>query len=168
MRWLAIAASALSMGCASATELTDAALMGPFVLHEPEPCGMAFDVQAPELLAATLTAAERWSAATGCDVRVADGGLPIIIMDELQTTAGDIAAGACRHREGEPCSRIDIHSIYGGPRTIAHEIGHALAGVEGHSATGLMAEGAPGGQIDSASLELVCRRMHCETFAPEG
>lgn len=113
----------------------------------------------------TLRATERWSAATGCDVRIAPGGLKVVQVDDLTTSSGKVAAGACRHREGERCSRIEIHRTYGGPNTIVHEMGHAL-GADGHSLTGMMAEGAPSG-IDDASLELVCASLACAAFASE-
>lgn len=155
--------------CAQGAEIAPQ-LVGPFVLHpgepEPAPCGMAFD-PAPELRGATEKAAERWSAATGCDVRVEAGGVPVVVARGLTTSGGKRVAGAWRHTAAEPdiCRRIDIDDQLGGPITVAHELGHCL-GARGHSETGLMAEGAPG-PIDGASLALVCSALHCSVFVPE-
>ncbi len=156
--------------CSQGAESEDPQLAGPFVLHagepEPAPCGMAFD-PAPELLAATEAAAARWSAATGCDVRVEAGGVPVIVADDLRTASGKRAAEAWRHTAAEPdvCRRIDVDSELGGPISVAHGLGHCL-GARGHAESGLMADGAPG-VIDAASLSLVCSLLDCTAFAPE-
>jgi hypothetical protein len=62
---------------------------------------MAFDVQAPELLEGTTTAAARWSKATGCDVRVETDGIPVrwatteelTHVDDVTGDAGTTANG---------------------------------------------------------------------------
>jgi hypothetical protein len=135
------------------------------VLTAAEPCGMAFDVQAPELLAATTQAASRWSKATGCDVRVEAGGTPIVVVNDLRTSTGKISAGAMRHTGDNVCKRIDIDSVFGGPQTLTHEMGHCLGAI-GHAASGLMAEGAPG-VINTVTLEHVCAQVECQAFTPE-
>src|SRR5689334_8283138 len=58
----------------------------------PEPCGMAFD-PAPELADATRAAAERWSVATGCDVRVEAGGIAVSLVDSIVRPDGSQAPG---------------------------------------------------------------------------
>lgn len=164
--------------CAQGAEI-DPQLVGPFVPRagelEPASCGMAFD-PAPELLEATEAAAVRWSAATGCDVRVEAGGVPVVLVRGLVTASGKRAAGAWRHTaESDVCLRVDIDDEFGGPRAVAHELGHCLmhrvnlapqnlAG--SHAESGLMAEGAPG-DIDGASLSLVCSSFDCAAFTPE-
>jgi hypothetical protein len=138
----------------------------PYVLHDEPRFGLALTPH-PALADATQRAAERWSSATGCDVRVAPGGVPVVHVRGLTTTSGKRAAGALRHTGNDVCKRIDIDDELGGPRTVAHEIGHCL-GAHGHAESGLMAEGAGSGVIEAASLTFVCSKVACTAFQPEG
>ncbi len=64
----------------------------------------------------------------------------------------------------EKCSYFSFDAL------VAHEVGHAIAGVGGHSVSGIMATGGKAENrecIDSASLELVCNSADCEIFEPE-
>jgi hypothetical protein len=179
--------------CAQGAELEDPQLAGPFVLHqaqaEPAPCGMAFD-PAPELLAATDAAAERWSAATGCDVRVEAGGLPVraqgfIFAEELPNGLTRLHAADPELRYHELCGAtlwrdggatavgivIGIANEGCDPAEgVAHEMGHRLAAKRGHSERGLMAganETGRTGAIDESSLVWVCETLPCSTLTAE-
>lgn len=179
-RWagmLALGASVLSMCCASGVELNDPELApladAVWVLHDDEPCGMAFD-PVPELLQDTVSAAARWSVATGCDVRVESGGIPIRAEGYLQDETGDAACGLATWDDARTgvqtisIAMVDIRCLP--PYTVLHEMGHALADIQAHSLSGVMAAAASKGKstrINAASLELVCRGMHCAHFEPE-
>jgi hypothetical protein len=155
--------------CAQRADI-DPQLVGPFVLHagepDPAPCGMAFD-PAPELLAATESAAARWSAATGCDVKVESGGVQVRIASTAER--GGHQAAAIRNREtGEWFVGVAPGLLPWTAETLlAHEFGHVF-GCLRHSAEGLMAEttrlNAP---IDVEALACVCTAFDCTVFAPE-
>jgi hypothetical protein len=166
------------LGCASGSELRDPELMGPFVLHESEPCGMTFD-PVQELLDATERAAKRWSKATGCDVRVEVGGFAVTHAPRVfnPTHGGEVCALTEWDRSAitlatAPGIRCEAPALV----LILHEMGHALRGAspEGqavHSDTGLM---RPGGEwrpsedtIDEVSLSFVCEQAPCAGFTPE-
>jgi hypothetical protein len=156
--------------CAQGAELEDPQLAAPLVLHETEPavtiCGMAFD-PAPELLAATEAAAERWSAATGCDVRVEPGGVPVRITSPEER--GGHRAAAVRDRATGDWSVGVAPGLlpWTAETMLVHELGHVLGCLE-HTTGGLMAERfelyTP---IDASALACVCTAIACAVFAPE-
>jgi hypothetical protein len=182
--------------CAQGAELEDPQLAGPFMLHqaeaepEPVPCGMAFD-PAPELLAGTEAAAERWSAATGCDVRVEAGGVPMKAWTSLfaetrpdgHTLLSRINhGGTMRHicglstwtEDASAVRIIDVSLPYPGCEdvewSVAHEMWHALVAVKGHALSGIGASGDSPDKsalIDAASLAAVCSSLPCSVFSPE-
>jgi hypothetical protein len=140
------------------------------------------------LLAETERAAERWSEATGCDVRVGEGGVPIVAWPRLfvEYTADGRAlladinhggtmkplCGLSSWTEDESAVRIiDVSLACDVGDAVTHELGHALAGLKRHSFTGMMAAGdnpARSRVIDAASLELVCYQLPCAAPSPEG
>jgi hypothetical protein len=131
---------------------------------EPQ-CGLVIS-PTDELSIRTTNAAARWAAATGCDVRVGEGGVPVFTVDALHTSEGKIAAGHASHDEAGACSSIEVWLYYSDAATVPHEIGHCL-GAAGHSPSGLMTSGAGPNQIDAASLALVCASAPCLAFNPE-
>jgi hypothetical protein len=120
---------------------------------------------ATELLDATTRAAARWSAATGCDVRVGTGGIPVVILPEVILNNGE--ARRSRAVVGSSNDRIEYRrrNLADAGEIMPHELGHMLGGY-GHSDSGVM-KGLPETPIDAASLLLVCENLHCESFAPE-
>jgi len=139
---------------------------------EPEGCGMVF-TPVPELLEATEAAAARWSPATGCDVRVDEGGLPVVVLDDVINLEGE-SKNARTTFKGEPGAatplaievRRDIPRDFG--RVMVHEMGHALGG-HGHTDSGVMkGKSEAGAPIDALSLSLVCENLSCVAFVPEG
>jgi len=129
-------------------------------------CGMTFD-PAPALLEATEAAATRWSAATGCDVRVEAGGVPVRFASAEER--GGHQAAAVRNRvTGEWSVGVAPSLLRWTAETLlTHELGHVL-GCLGHTTDGLMAETttlyAP---IDASALDCVCSSLACALFAPE-
>lgn len=153
----------------ASTPLDDAETPAP-APTEPEGCGMVFS-PVPELLEATELATARWSAATGCDVRVGEGGVPVVfvdpIADGLVGENGETAAGGVyRYELTGVCAQIGQVAEYMTPQTVAHEMGHCI-GQPGHTEDGLMSPYAKG-QLNAASLQRVCDVFPCAAFVPEG
>jgi hypothetical protein len=134
---------------------------------------MAFD-PVHELAEATARAAERWSAATGCDVRVEAGGLPVrwATTEELTQEDGALARGVTHRGESGVVEFIGYRK---GPvlrwtaeAVMAHEIAHAL-GCWDHTTDGsIQSEGhALDAKISEAGLACVCSALHCETMTAE-
>jgi hypothetical protein len=160
----------LACGC-SVAEQAD-----PVPVFEEPACGMAFDVP-DDVLPEAERAAQRWSAATGCDVRIEEGGIPFFSYDQLfgYESDGELyfssQAGEFRlcglSLPGEwtvvgPCT-VDMEL------TSLHEMGHHLGG-EGHAADGgAMAYGTTHVRniINSDTLTWVCEDFPCASFNPE-
>jgi hypothetical protein len=134
-------------------------------------------------------AASEWTQATGIDILIGAGGIPVTAAEEALDEDGNPACGITpvrrgkRSREFRAIERVVIamRPPAGCPRwqtgrTMLHEIGHVVCefGVDGdpengcHSETGLMATKANETQgIDGASLEVVCAHATCTRFEPQ-
>lgn len=141
---------------------------------EPAPtCGFVFS-PVPELRDAAESAAARWSAATGCDVRVGEGGLPVTLLADMRDREGKPVNGRAlvysnaETRQYSRCAGLEISSASTNvARTIAHEMGHCLGAV-GHTAYGLLSEFSDGGDdINADALALVCENLSCAVMEPE-
>lgn len=150
-------------------------------------CYVAFSPD-EALRPAAERAAERWSGATGCDVVLADGGIPIVAWSRLfveytddgHALLSDINHGGTMRSlcglstwtEDESAVRIiDVSLACNAEDAVTHEMGHALSRLKRHSRTGVMAAGentARSSAIDAASLELVCYELPCAAQNPEG
>lgn len=155
---------------AAFSAVDDAETPGP-AATEPEGCGMVFS-PVPELLEETEAAAARWSAATGCDVRVGEGGVPVVFVDPIADGLVGIGAngesasgGVYRYESTGACAQIGQVAGHSTGQTIAHEIGHCI-GQPGHTEYGLMSPYAEG-PLDATSLQRVCDVFPCVTFSPE-
>ncbi len=134
-------------------------------------------------------AAARWSLATGCDVVVADDGVPmkgwqpalfVEYTDDGRALLASINHGGTMRsicglsswNDDEPGVRfIDVSMGCDVEYAVTHEMGHALAGVKGHAASGVLAEGDDPDRsplIDEASLGGVCHTLPCRAPNPEG
>lgn len=178
MRWLAILVAVAACGAQpDAVEppvVEDAAELAP--AEEPEPvdtCDRVFS-PAPELAEATRKAAERWSAATGCAITVADAGMPVELVPEMRTESGELANGRARvfTVEGEfyECRGLIVAATAEYPeRTIVHEMGHCLGALRhADDPRSLLHERpTPDAPIDAPALSLVCENLPCETMVPE-
>ena len=167
---------------ASATQLRQSASVGTELADAVEEaqaprCGLALD-PIPELLVATTTVAARWSAATGCDVRVEAGGLPVRFATDAELTTGEgKAARGVAHRNGSGVVEYigytsnDARLPWTVERTVAHEVGHAL-GCWDHTdeagASVLDQTWSSDARITSDALDCVCSTLECETLTPEG
>lgn len=135
-------------------------------------CAVVF-TPAPELLAETLAAAARWSAATGCDIRVGEGGIALRLVEErMPTPRGTLAHGAT-YCASAPCKRsglvIDVARDHAAV-TIPHEMGHALASTTDHvedDENALMFHTGGEGVILACDLVLVCGALDCALMTPE-
>lgn len=130
-----------------------------------ERCTVVFS---PEESIAELaeSAAEQWSEATGCDVRVGEGGVAIRFVERITNDAGDPQCGVTHRMRDESgavvgardieisTNRVDRCRLTA--RDVLHEMGHGLAPRRGHTTEGLMAP-VPNGidYIDGVSAQFV-------------
>jgi len=111
-------------------------------------------------------AAVRWALATGCDLFVGEGGVPVSLVPSIERPDGTQAPGVTsRERD-----RIGINEQASAQRrtsSVLHEMGHALGG--DHTETDGVLWGQKGRRdvIDAAALETVCSRLPCPAFRPE-
>jgi hypothetical protein len=153
---------------------------------EPTLCSVAF---APEPGAEQVVtrATERWSAATGCSVHSDPSGIPVVPSAQLFTSAdGSVTAesnpdGSLKSLCGRTMwnadrtevlvIRIAVRDSWCEPEYVAvHELGHALARVQGHALAGVMAPGQTpeaSSIITPESLEFVCTGLPCVVMRPE-
>lgn len=133
----------------------------------PVHCEVVFSPVA-ELSAAVAVAAARWSAATGCDIRLGNGGIVARTAPVLtHSRTGESLLGGTHWTPIEVVIDADIDGETL-QLTVDHEMGHALTGRPAHAGSGLMAPRAPvGSPIDAASLGQVCGALACLVFHPE-
>ena len=122
----------------------------------------------------TVKWAARWAAATGLDITVGPGGTRVIDDDSWSDDSGQCGAEIATYR-GSRLVHDEIHidrtsppGCSGWGYVLGHEFGHGL-GAE-HAASGMMQQRLPVGhvyRISAESLEQVCSRAPCRTFAPE-
>ena len=132
-------------------------------------CARQFD-PAPDIAALTHDAAEQWSDATGCDVHLEEGGIPVRFVDRILNDRGEPQCGATHRLRDEAGAVIGVSDIeisqnrgdrcHLTARDVLHEMGHALAPQRGHTTVGLMAA-APNGTdyIDGVSELFVCEEL---------
>ncbi len=137
----------------------------------PPPCRLRFEPLQPSLAAATESAAERWSAATGCDIALAApgerGDVTVELTLRIDKPDGTQAPGIT----SDDLQRIYIHA---GSRasqqweTVPHEFCHVFGvGPEHLPGDGLCGGKGHGPAIDEAALEVACSRLACSAFNPE-
>jgi hypothetical protein len=124
-------------------------------------CAVRFS-PVPELTGATNSAAFDWGAATGCDVTVGEGGIPVVFSDAIVDKA------EVDHPGGWQDGRILVHTgqarLY---HILLHEVGHALGGLHVETDGALSGQKGYRNVIDAASLASVCAVLACPLFAPE-
>ena len=175
--------SLLSLACASAPAATPTAMEPAAVstaaleapVETPEPCQVVFS-PAPELLEETTAVAARWATATGCDIRVGEGGIAVRIATDLGLSPLGTKAHGWTHCpvDGETCKRsallIDLTADHKAS-ALAHEFGHALGSSAAHlpddEAPALMTHWGGDGLITAADLVYVCAALDCQLLAPE-
>lgn len=128
----------------------------------------------PEFMAAAHHWAERWSAATGLDVRITpSGGTPLRAVDVDWGT--ECARTRVKTVVGLSTSTLDVRIDITPPSNcsdiglvLAHEFGHAMAPAGEHADHGLMAA-RPNelDVLDEAALTFVCSEQPCTNFVPE-
>jgi hypothetical protein len=126
------------------------------------------------LLAETTVSAARWSAATGCDVRVEVGGLPVRFAtpEELTMEDGGHARGVASFGDDGQVKFIGYRSgsmnDWTVDMTLTHELGHAL-GCHSHTNDGSVLDSPSQlySKITANALECVCASLNCEVFVPE-
>jgi hypothetical protein len=122
----------------------------------------------PSILSATESAINRWNQASGCNIQIADGGIPVRPVESIFTPDNQRALGryTCN-------GNVSIEVLGTSNRLesiIVHELGHAISGgceSQAHSESGVMTETRSCDQIDEASLNLICDRVECTAFNPE-
>lgn len=170
---LALAALPLLAACAGGVGVeSDPPSSDSAVLSAPEACGAVLSPD-PELLEETVDAAARWSGATGCDIRVGDGGTRVRLLAEVweggvrfqglvhQIESGEVVIDVCPERLPAVLPHEIGHLLYPHPqRHIAQEPGAA-------SCEALMCNGTGGESITAADLAFVCEGLACKAFEPE-
>ena len=176
--FVAVLVAALAGCAAEAPQTEPAALEAAPAVEEaaPEPapaCDLTFSVD-PELAAPFAAAAERWSAATGCDVHLGDGGIPVRIV--ARDSADLFNAQANRYEPGVTVIdgagiRISLAPDWQTRAHLApiHEMGHALSKRTGHcdDPAAVMYWNPKQGAITASDLVYVCALLPCQAFVPE-
>ena len=149
MKCLAVAL--LALGCACGAEPDGAP--GPLVLTPDA-----------ELEQVTRDWAAQWSEATGLEVVVGPGGVPVRALNRV-TTDGVEVCGNNTITDGVPVDiQIDMTPparCVGWGYMVGHEIGHALAADPGHGEDGLMAQKPAIGVQLTVDADYVCDRVGC-------
>lgn len=164
MKALLLVVLALVVGCSGASGVEPSA----------PSCGFAL-VPAPALVAEVKAAAERWSAATGCDVRIERGGVRVRLVPPMRTRSGGVQPGLTHWLDSGELV-IDVTDERSAP-VIPHELGHLLQLLgdappppeRAHLTDGfsLLASGGGEGFITDADLEFVCSGFPCAARVPE-
>lgn len=125
---------------------------------------------------ADLTAAQiaAWNAATGCSVQLGEGGIPVVLSDEvIAPETGKAVWGYTDYDMNAQGFTTVVRSVAiskvsrNRADTVRHELGHFM-GVHEHTANGLMAADYNGVMaIDSTALVQVCEHTTCLAFNPE-
>jgi len=181
-RWIALAALALvaCAGEAPAPEVTTAPTLAPLTEssaateESPAPCEVTFSPDAA-LLDAFTAAAERWSAATGCDIHIGEGGIRVRIVarddaDLFNAETGKYAPAVTVMADGE--TRISFSPDWESraSRAPMHEMGHALSrrsGAHSDDPNALMYWNPTQREITASDLTFVCAELACTLFQPE-
>ena len=153
-----IAAACLALGCAPALPSG----------YYPPALGVAAE---GDLVPLCWDAAGRWETAAGLEV-VCDQGRPM----RLGPLPRDCATGYTDRRRvviedddlGGACAELEPADYM--PDTVAHELGHVLAGKRkpSHAADGLMSQEASGARLITwATLEWICETAPCRWMQPE-
>lgn len=176
---LALTVFALSLGCvgcgAAGQEPTPAADLGQELAAptaaEPAKCEVVFSPEA-DIADLVESAAEQWSEATGCDVHLGQGGIPVRFVERITNEAGQPQCGVThrlRADTGEILGASDIEistnradRCHLTARDVLHETGHGLAPRRGHTSEGLMAA-VPNGvdYVDDVSRAFICGELGC-------
>ncbi len=142
---------------------------------EPKACGLVLTPDA-RLAAVTASWATQWSEATGCEVTVGEGGVPVLDRDEALGSDGLPTCGATERvqtPEGEHLRTVAITIAKYPPARCApwgavlgHEIGHALGGTSEHAddPDSLLAEQTKTGKVhtcDAEAVAVVCAAIDC-------
>lgn len=126
----------------------------------------------PYVEQSTRSALVRWVTATGINLTVSEAGIPVIAQEDWIYVNGKSNCGNMDfvNREITVTTNRNKCDYFSFESLILHEVGHAIAGIGGHTETGIM---APGGKaedrecINTASLELICLTADCQMFQPE-
>ncbi len=132
---------------------------------------------APELADMVADAADRWEAATGTEVLLYSGGVPVIVDPELGTCGETMFWRNDQTEAFDRFVKISLRTDCQHMVPVMHEVGHAVCAYLGvgvyscHAPTGVMKyryEGEPGGDlITDDTLTEVCSHRACTSFEPE-
>jgi hypothetical protein len=151
------------IGCASPEPVTRLAI-------QLDPAGLS-ETEQSAMIEALEDAAERIEWASGIEVAIEDGGLPIRVQDEV--ICGGVHAAGCNRKKDGKHTEITIRraEIEGRTleETIIHELFHRLGHKEHNEEGGIMDPMAfkyvP--KIRTLELETLCSESVCSAFRPE-
>lgn len=167
----------VGLGCSAAgAEADPSAAAGELALEapaqaEPAPhaCERTFSPGpgAEELVA---DAAAAWSEATGCDIHVADGGIPVRLVAGIVNAKGEPQCGVTHRQRDASGQIVGVSGIEisvntadrcrDPARATKHEMGHALAPRSTHTTEGLMAPVPEGTDyVDGIAAAFVCAEL---------
>jgi hypothetical protein len=145
----------------------------------PAPCERVYspDVDSARFVEA---AAARWSAATGCEIRVGAGRIPVTMSEQLTNPiTGEHPQGITEYlptRIGLQRGMVPtVHQAGAGVTdnesmlflVAMHEMGHSLGIHQEMDLSGGVMSVSGDGLVHAAELEVVCAAIACEVFAPE-
>lgn len=114
----------------------------------------------------TEIAAARWSLATGCEVVVAEGGIPVVLASSILRPDGSESPGVTSAER----DLVEINAQAGAEQrasAVLHELGHALGGDHTESDGVLSGKKGRRDVIDAPALVTVCSRLSCGVLSPE-
>lgn len=146
--------------------------------HRPAPCERIFTPDA-ELFHEVVDATERWSKATGCNIHVGEGGIPVRLVEVVVGANGKQYpySGGTYIGPNGPVVQVTAARE---PHDIPHELGHALFPSArpgyplGHvppdadgQCRALMCGNGGDGHIIEEDLANICEGLPCSAFVAE-
>lgn len=134
-------------------------------------CGAVFSADSG-IAELVESAATQWSEATGCDVRLGEGGIPVSYVERIVDARGNPQCGETHRLRDDSGAILGVDFIHISTnladrchlhaRDVLHEMGHGLAPHRGHTTEGLMAPTWDAvDYVDEPARAFVCSELGC-------